>query len=457
MSKGITRKTLFFGLIVTFALVAAFGATTASFAKSAAHKKVTITVNGLPIKTDTTNRNIYMRNVGDFENKYPWITVKPKEGLMDPPTFESKIAAGTLENVFYVYFTDPATVIPRHVAVDLTKYVKKDKIVKQMNPQLLKIFKNSKGHLFGIPWKNYTLGLLYSRTLFTAAGLNPNKPPTTWDAVRADAKKIAALGGGKIGYGEYSAYNTGGWHFTAEMFSRGGRTVTKNKASFNNAKGTAILSMLKAMRWTDNSVGTTQLLGWSDLLNEMAAGTLGMQVGALDNITWMANSASANINHYGFGVIPGTAASNKKGKGTLAGGDGWMIYKKSSAAQVQAGLLWIEFAFDNPNHFAADDVAARDGGGTVGLPEPNIWKTGSAAEKKFLAMNKKYRNVPTQYYTPFVKGMKGVQMVPETVKAQDIYAVLDTPMAQVLTNSGANVASLLSAATTAVNGILAAA
>ncbi len=72
-------------------------------------------------------------------------------------------------------------------------------------------------------------------------------------------------------------------------------------------------------------------------------------------------------------------------------------------------------------------------------------------------MNKKYRNVPTQYYTPFVKGMKGVQMVPETVKAQDIYAVLDTPMAQVLTNSGANVASLLSAATTAVNGILAAA
>jgi ABC-type glycerol-3-phosphate transport system substrate-binding protein len=94
MSRGITRKTIFFALLVAFALVAAFGATTASFAKASAHKKVTITVCYPPgWETDPVNRAIFMRDVSDFENRHPNIVVViATPGLPNfgdpPPIFE---------------------------------------------------------------------------------------------------------------------------------------------------------------------------------------------------------------------------------------------------------------------------------------------------------------------------------------------------------------------------------
>jgi ABC-type glycerol-3-phosphate transport system substrate-binding protein len=89
------------------------------------------------------------------------------------------------------------------------------------------------------------LGLLYNRTLFTSAGLDPGRPPTTWAEVRAAANKIAALGDGTVGYGEYSKNNTGGaW-----------------KAAFNDGKGRQVLTQLRDMRW-DRPPGARRAAGF---------------------------------------------------------------------------------------------------------------------------------------------------------------------------------------------------
>ena len=42
--------------------------------------------------------------------------------------------------------------------------------------------------------------LWYNKTLFKQAGLDPNKPPTTFAQILADAKKISALGNGIYGF-----------------------------------------------------------------------------------------------------------------------------------------------------------------------------------------------------------------------------------------------------------------
>ena len=75
---------------------------------------------------------------------------------------------------------------------------------------------------YSLPINYYTEGLIYNRDLFKKAGLDPDKPPTTWDEVEADAAKISALGGGVSGYEDYSGGNTGGWHFAGEIDSLGG-------------------------------------------------------------------------------------------------------------------------------------------------------------------------------------------------------------------------------------------
>ena len=79
--------------------------------------------------------------------------------------------------------------------------------------------------LYGLPTVNYTQGLIINRKLFKQAGLNPDQPPTTWAQVEADAKAITKLGHGIYGYGDYSAGNNGGWHFSSEIDAEGGQMV----------------------------------------------------------------------------------------------------------------------------------------------------------------------------------------------------------------------------------------
>ncbi|HEV7657284.1 MAG TPA: extracellular solute-binding protein [Mycobacteriales bacterium] len=414
---------------------------------------VTITVNGLPPATDTVNRKNYMDDVAAFTKKYPNIKLNPKEGFMDPATFAARLAGGQLEDVFYVYMTDPASLIAKHQVSEITPYL--NNVVpaaKEIKPSLMKVFSDGSGKVYGLPFANYSLGLIYNRDLFTQAGLDPNAPPTSWAEVRTDAKKIAALGNGIAGYGDYSKSNTGGWHFTAELNSLGGQVATKQdstwKASFDTDKGKQVLQQLHDMRFVDNSMGVKQKLEYADLLKQMVAGKLGMYVGSADNIPTIVNQYGGKYQNLGLGGIP-------DGAGTLGGGDGYMFKAGLSAAKIKAGLQWLQFrnAGADPDRIDADKAKAAAGKQPVGMPEPNIW-TG-AAEQKLKAANTKYANVPQQNFAPFDARTASIPLLLEPPNAQQIYAVLDTAMATVLTDPNADINALLASATTQVNSILA--
>ncbi|MFB7337156.1 ABC transporter substrate-binding protein [Streptomyces adustus] len=413
---------------------------------------VTITVNDMPAKTDPVNRKIFLSDVAAFEKANPKIHVVPHEGQMDPQTFSTKLAGGQLENAYYVYLTDPAGLVAKHQAADITDYLKDYPEAQQVKPQLRQVFQDKAGRTYGVTEGNYSMGLVYNRNLFEKAGLDPDRPPTTWDEVRADAKKIAALGGGVVGYGDYSKSNTGGWHFTAEMYSRGGDVAKQQsdgtwKADFDNATGRAVLQHLHDMRWTDDSMGKRQLLEWADLLQMMGSGKLGMYLATSDNIPTIAAQYKGDPKEYGLGPIP-------DGKGTLAGGGGFMFNPRNTPAQTKAALAWVMFKYENPDRITSGQQRAAQNKQPVGLPEPNIW-TG-AAEQTRAAADKKYANEPVENYAPFTETVGKIPLKLEPPQAQQIYAVLDTAMAKVLTQKDADIDQLLSDASRQVDSLLAA-
>jgi multiple sugar transport system substrate-binding protein len=442
------------GLLFVAALglsAAACSSSTNADAPAAADGPVTITVNGLPPTTEAVDRKKFLDDLDEFEKANPNIKIDAHEGYMDPKTFATKLAGGQLEDLFYVYLTDPGSLITKHQVADITPYLDQVPAAKEIKPELMKVFSGPDNKVYGLPWRNYSMGLLYSKSLFTKAGLDPANPPTTWDGVRDAAKKIAGLGDGTAGYGDYSKSNTGGWHFTAELYSLGGDIAVKDggtwKAAFNNDKGKQVLHQLYDMRWADNSMGSRQLLEYADLIQMMASGKLGMYIATGDNLKTIVNQYKGNYADYGLGPMPGA-------QGTLAGGDGFMFNAKASPEKIRAGLKWLAFKFDNPARIAHDyeyDVANKN---PVGLPEPNIW-TGNAAKTREDA-NTKYANVPVANFKPFADGINGIPLKLEPPNAQQIYAVLDTAMQKVLTDQGANIDALLSAAETQVNSILAA-
>ncbi|HEY2240570.1 MAG TPA: extracellular solute-binding protein [Streptosporangiaceae bacterium] len=414
---------------------------------------VTITVGCEPPKTQAAQRKFFVQDIALFEKANPNVTVKGDDTnpCDDPSTFDAKLASGKMDNVFYTYFTDAANVISSGQAANISKYAGQVKSLGNIQSDLVNLYRqggSSSGDLYGVPVSNYTLGLLYNKQLFQRAGLNPDQPPTTWDQVRTDAKKISALGNGIVGYGDYSAANVGGWHFTAEMYSFGGSVVSGQKASFDNATGMQVLKNLQAMRWTDNSMGSKQLLQYNDLPQMMGSGKLGMYVGAPDNVTYIHQEYGSSYTNLAEGPMPGDG-------GTLLGGDGYMFNKKDTPAQIQAGIKFLNFEFLTPGAGQFNFARAKAAAQPVGLPEPNIWTAGTAVAKSTSSDEDSNATIPVANFTPYLNAAPNMKNDIEPPQAQAIYAQGDKVMAAVLTQRNANLKQLLSTFSSQVNSILA--
>lgn len=411
---------------------------------------VTITVNCEPPTSQAIDRKNFVDDIAIFEKAHPNIHIQAKDEYPcdDPKTFDAKLAGGQMENVFYVYYTDTARVIANGQAADINSYVSGVPGLNDIQQSTLSVFKGPGGHFYGLPKTNYSMGLLYNRSLFQQAGLDPNSPPRTWADVQADAKRIAALGNGVVGYADFSASNQGGWHFTAEDYSQGGDMVSKDgkHAAFDNAQGKAVLQNLHDMRWVDNSMGSRQLLTFSDVQAMMGAGKLGMYLAAPDNLPTLVKQYQASYDNLSIAPMPGNHA-------TLLGGDGYMFNVKDTPAQIKAGIQWLEFENLTPGagQFNWQRLASEKA--PVGLPEPDLW-TGATATTDASAKTQ-YANVPQQNYKLFQDVMATMPGKIEPPSAQQIYSVLDGVMSAVLTNQNANFDQLLSDASNKVNSLLA--
>ncbi|RSO47567.1 sugar ABC transporter substrate-binding protein [Streptomyces sp. WAC 06725] len=436
--------------VVSLAALSACG-TSSDGAGSAPGGKVTLSVNGQPPTTQAFERRLFDRHVEQFEKAHPDIDIVPHEGFMDPKTFNAKLAGGQLEDVFYVYFTDTRGLIGRNQAADITDHLKGMPHRGDVQDALMKVFQDAKGRQYGLPTANYSMGLLYNRALFKKAGLDPDKPPRTWAEVRGAAKRIAGLGDSTVGYADFSKNNQGGWHFTAELYSRGGRIATERdgkwKAAFNSAAGKATLRDLHAMRWQDGSMGSKQLLQAEDVQRMMGSGKLGMYVSAADNITVIAKQFGGAYRDYGLAPVPDA-------RSTLIGGEGYMINPKASPEKIRAGIKWLQWKYLNPDLVEQNIRDNIDSKLPVGLPmppTPDIWK--GAVRERVEQAKRKYANVPVANYQPFMDAAPRVPGVVEPPEAQQVYAVLDTVMQAVLTREDADIDALLAAAEKKVDQI----
>ncbi|MBV9851212.1 MAG: extracellular solute-binding protein [Armatimonadetes bacterium] len=121
------------------------------------------------------------------------------------------------------------------------------------------------GHVFAIPSGTDDRVLYYNRALFRASGLDPDKPPQTWDELIADAKRLTKLapGGGYEKMGLVPIFGQGwlylwSWQEDGEVMSPSGRRCTLDNPQTVKAL-TALVS------WYD-------ALGGVDAINAFAGG-----------------------------------------------------------------------------------------------------------------------------------------------------------------------------------------
>ncbi len=398
----------------------------------------------------------WTEDVALFEKANPNITINSVYNYPCevPATFTAMLRAGSEPNLFYTYFTDLPQVLLAGQAADITQYVNSTTVptLNDIVPGSMKAVTAGKT-IYGLPTSNYTQGIIYNRKLFSEAGLNPDQPPTTWAQVETDATAIAKLGNGIEGWGDYSAGNTGGWHFSSYIDALGGsmvnNTTSPPTANFNNANGMAVLQALHNLRFTDNAMSKTQGLSWGSLQQQFAAGKLGMYIAAPDDIyNVIVPTDHGTLGDIGMGPLP---SMNGTPAGSLSGGNDFVFAKHDSPAQIEAGIKWLNFENLTPGTGQFNFVRQKADGFPVGFPEPELFQ--GATGTKINTLRAASATINTSYYTAFVNANENG--VGEPTDAQAVYKSLDPVMLAVLTEPNANIPNLLKTASTNVNTILA--
>jgi multiple sugar transport system substrate-binding protein len=440
---------------VTVTLVAVCGSSISSAARG---KSITISVASLIPGSTTAAIQQFNDQVAAFEKANPNIKVKPVEYQWTGPTFAAKLAAGTLPTVFEVPFTDARTLGDNGQLADLTAEVKALPYFAKYNPAVLAEGTTSKKKIVALPKGAYAQALHYNRKLFSQAGLDPNKPPTTWGQLRAFAKKISEKTG-KAGYAEMGKNdNTGGWILTTVVYSLGGRmetgTGTKATATLNNPKTVTALNMLKAMRWTDNSMGSNFDYGWSDINQAFAAGNVGMYISGSDVYTNLVSASNIDPSIYGLAPIP--LAKNSTA-GVLGGGTLVAVRPDANGAARAAAVKWIDFYYERP--LVQRQQAIRNaktlvaGKQPVGVPALPLFN--KAQYDLANTWIKPFINVPLGQMKPFTTGIFKQKLIPEpAASTQSVYHSLDPVVQAVLTDKNANVVQLLQQANGAAQDLI---
>ncbi len=263
-------------------------------------------------------------------------------------------ASGTTPDLVAVDVVYGAKLLQTQQLHDITAMVDSLPYRSTLAPSYLKAFTQD-GKIYGVPQNPDASALFYNKDLFAKAGLNPEKPPTSWHEIATYSAKIAALGNGIKGfYFSGNCANCNAYTFVPQVWASGSQLLSSDgkSATFDTPQMRAGLSFYHGM-WQRGEVpsGARTDTG-ANFLSAFQTGKVGIEglgafaVGPLSTATFK----------YGVAPLPG----QNGGAAALAGGDVLAIPAKSVHAQQ---------AFDFIKWFLSDqtqvDIVAKNGGMTA--------------------------------------------------------------------------------------------
>lgn len=416
---------------------------------------VTITVSNQPPATQEAELAAYLKVIEDFEAENPNITVEGVETGWDPQTFQAQLAGGQLPDVMVVPFTEPQGLIARGQIADITAELEQIGLKDMLNPAASAVGQDADGNFYGIPIDAYALGLAYNREIFEQAGLDPDDPPSTWEEVREAAATITEKTG-LTGYAQMTTGGQGGWMLTAMTYSAGG--------TVENPEGTEVtftddpqamqeqLELLQAMRWEDNSMGSNFAYDQMGALKDFAAGRIGMVISAPVGYAFCTQLFGMDGEDFALSPMP----QGDEAGGSLTGGALHVVMPDATPEQRLAAVKFMAFRLQTylDEETAVEAAKASfDAGLPVGLP--GLSPLTEDYSEQYLEWVSEYVNVPLENFEAYVATVNTIPLKPEpAVRAQEVYAALDSVVQAVLTTQDTDIPALLDSTKSNIEALL---
>ncbi|HEY5039336.1 MAG TPA: sugar ABC transporter substrate-binding protein, partial [bacterium] len=200
-------------------------------------------------------------------------------------------------------------------------------------------------HFYGIPADTYFLFLLYRKDLFKQAGLDPEKPPATWDELTQTARTLTHRDQGQYGLGLVPKT----WFFQDFVWQAGGEMIrTENgkvSAAFSEAPAVVALKFWKDLRWKYNVMQPDVLMQESELQHLFALGKVAMIFGVANQLPALITRYKLDPQSFGIAPLPAGPA----GRAAHLGGDVYVLNASTTQEKKDAAWKWVEFDLSPPN------------------------------------------------------------------------------------------------------------
>jgi sn-glycerol 3-phosphate transport system substrate-binding protein len=222
------------------------------------------------------------------------------------------------------------------------------------------------GNVYGLPFAASNAVMYYNKDLFRQAGLDPEKPPATWDEVYEYSKKIKALGSDYYGFAIYPGK---GWMGQAFTWQFGGSWIAKDNSTvlWTEREALDTLRFMKKMYDEGLSTYTNQA---SECQSLLLAGKLGIWCESSGNIISLRDAAGFEL---GVAVLP-----YKVKKVAPVGGAGVYMYSKSPQEKKDAAWEFLKFIVsrDNQLYLSINNGFVACSAAVVNSPEmKDYWKS----------------------------------------------------------------------------------
>jgi sn-glycerol 3-phosphate transport system substrate-binding protein len=283
--------------------------------------------------------------IADFSKAHPDIQVTPTyTGNYDTTLqkIQASKLAGTLPDVAVTEISSVPVLASSGAAQPLDGLIAEagdSKFLTKFWPSmLLNCSYNAKP--YGIPFQRSTPVVYYNKDAFKAAGLDPEKPPVTWDTTVAAAQKLTKRDGNRVTqWGLELPLEAFNWFYYALVYSNSGECLSPD--------GTKVLwdqpSALGALQFWHDLVNkykvTPAYTPWNDGPQEFAAGRVAMVWHSTGSQAFMRQTVKFN---WGLGRIPKHTQF-----GPPSGGGNMMLYA-TDPAQRKAAWTFITWLSDAP-------------------------------------------------------------------------------------------------------------
>ena len=279
----------------------------------------------------------------DFAKENPGIKVTPIYAGSYQDTIVKALTAHKSGNppvTSVLLSTDMFTLIDEDAIVPIDDFVKTadDKAWLGSFYKAFMLNSQSGGKTWGVPFQRSTIVMYYNKELFKAAGLDPNKPPSTWAEMADAAKKLTVKdASGKVTQYGVQIPSSGFpyWLFQA--------LAIENGVAMANDAGNAVKfddpAVIEALQYwidlTKQGVHPPGIVEWGTTPKDFFEKKVAMMWTTTGNLTNVRTNAKFD---FGVAMLP---AGKKRGSPT--GGGNFYIFKKATPAQQEAAFKFAKW------------------------------------------------------------------------------------------------------------------